>query len=129
MGKRGKPAVTAKSSARRRAFEPDRALAGRINEILTGRPLASPAAQQQALASHISPAAAPAGPASSSSDPLPASHFQSTRSDAPPIALTMRGSQADALAAASSDESKRSALTKFEDEKVASSSRKSRASH
>ena len=126
MGKRSRANVTAKSSAPHRSYEPDLALASRINDVLTGNALASPAHQ------HTPPDLSSA-PASTSASSIgirePHSHFQSSRSDAPPVSAKARGSQEEAASAASSEESKRIALTKFEEEKVASSSRKSRASH
>ena len=126
MGKRARPTGTAKGAARQRAYEPDRALATRINDILAGRSSDPASVPPPAPFSITSPAAALSAPIA---PVVPATHFQSMRADAPPVASKARGSQDEAAAAASTEESRRLALTKFEEEKVASSSRKSRASH
>ena len=125
MGKRGRNQLT--GSSRRRALEPDAALARRIDDVLAGRDLAAQATSQNTSSSSQATRGSEfsSGAASNPSSPQP-SLFQSSRPDAPVVASLSRGSHDDALAAASSEDNKRKALATFEEEKVARSSRKSR---
>ena len=128
MVKRGWRLTNARLSDKRRAHEPDAALASRIEAALRGQPLASPVTAP-ASSSQDSTGGIDAGSSDRHGSSVPVPHFCSSRSDAPPISTSYRGSFDEAAAATASEESKRSALAKFEEEKSARSSIKSRVSH